>query len=523
MINRDHRPEAGEAPEERRTPAFGGGASVAQAPARLDTTAERLMPNAARTLIVVPPLLKYSAGPLLGPALLAAAARAGGHEADVLDLSIRWIRAHLPSGVAVPPSAVVGDHDKPGTLLSDLLREAFVPLIRAHLPEVDEIDGADPHLTLTCSHDVVDAAVARLVASSSGAWIRSLLAERERPDVLGVSVLFSGQVLFGLAVGIIARELWPGVRVVWGGPHVTALQDRIARDARFGRGIDAFVFGYAERTFVELLDAVARRAPLPSGCVSAGQGQMRHAADDAGLAPVFQDLELYGLPRLTLPAQASRGCSYARCGFCTYPTIEGVYRAIAEATVEPVVELARERGATVAFKDSLVLPQRLLSLAARIGGRVRWSACTKLNPALGPAALRQLAIGGCDTLEIGLETIDVESQKLIGKRQSTALFQRTLDAAAEAGIGLVVNYITGLPGTTPHEEHDELAWVQDEIRKRQPGLRAVIEHNEFQLERLSPMGQRPEPFGLRVTGEWPWSSVLCWEELDAPRTRLPVR
>jgi hypothetical protein len=33
----------------------------------------------ARAVLVVPPLLKYSAGPLLGPALLVAAARAAGH------------------------------------------------------------------------------------------------------------------------------------------------------------------------------------------------------------------------------------------------------------------------------------------------------------------------------------------------------------------------------------------------------------------------------------------------------------
>ena len=76
---------------------------------------EPLMSPTVRALLVVPPLLEYSAGPLLGPALLVAAARAAGHEADVLDLSIRWIRSHLPSCVAASPSTTLGDHDKPGT------------------------------------------------------------------------------------------------------------------------------------------------------------------------------------------------------------------------------------------------------------------------------------------------------------------------------------------------------------------------------------------------------------------------
>lgn len=478
--------------------------------------------SSARALLIVPPLLKYSAGPLLGPALLVAAARAGGHEADALDLSIRWIRAHLPPGIEAPASPVVGDHDKPGTLLSNLQRDVFAPMLREHLTDVDRLEGADPHLTLTCSHNAVKAAAVSLAASSVGTWIRKEFEARPRPDVLGVSVLFSGQVLLGLAISIVARDLWPGVRVVWGGSHVTALQERIVNDARFGRFVDAFVFGYAERTFVELLDAVARGDALPPGCVQAGSGMACRALDDPAHAPVFQDLSLYGLPRLTLPAQASRGCSYGRCEFCTYPTIEGDYRRLEDAVVEPVVVLAAAHGANVAFKDSLLVSKRLASLAESIAGRVRWSGCTKLNASLNAKALQHLANGGCDTLEVGLETIDPEQQRRIEKKQSKELFLRTLDAAADAGVGLVVNYITGFPGQDPGAAAEELGWVREEIARRS-GLRAVVEHNEFQLERLSPMAQRADAWGLEVTAEWPWASVLGWRMATGRRTLPGLR
>lgn len=477
----------------------------------------------ARALLVVPPLLKYSAGPLLGPALLVAAARAGGHEADVLDLSIRWIRAHVPRGVSTPVSPIIGDHDKPGPLLSALQHDVFTPLLRAHLTEVDPLEGADPHLTLTCSHDAIDAAAERLASSPVGEWIRAELVARPRPDVFGVSVLFSGQVLMGLAANLIARSLWPEVRIVWGGPHVTALQDRIAAERRFGRLVDAFVIGYAERTFVELLDAVASGGDLPRDCMRAGSREIRRATDDPSYAPVFQDLELYGIPRLTLPVQASRGCSYGRCEFCTYPTIEGAYRPLDDVVVEPVVQLAIQRGANIAFKDSLLVLKRLTAQAARIAGRARFSACTKLNPALDVESLRRLAHGGCDTLEIGLETIDAEQQRLIEKKQSIPLFLRTLDAAAQAGVGLVVNYITGFPGQDPAAAAGELAWVREEIRQR-PGLRAIVEHNDFQLERLSPMVRHTEALGIAITREWPWASVLEWEMTNrrVSKARLPL-
>jgi len=73
---------------------------------------------------------------------LVAAARAAGHDADTLDLSIRWIREQLPADVAMPASVVVGDHDKPGAMLSTMQREAFVPILRAHLTDFELLDDA---------------------------------------------------------------------------------------------------------------------------------------------------------------------------------------------------------------------------------------------------------------------------------------------------------------------------------------------------------------------------------------------
>ena len=160
---------------------------------------------------------------------------------------------------------------------------------------------------------------------------------------------------------------------------------------------------------------------------------------------------------------------------------------------------------------------------ARIEGRVRWSACTKLHRALDRDLLRRLAAGGCDTLEIGLETIDPEGQQRISKRQSKELFLRVLDAAAAAGVGMVVNYITGFPGEDAAAGVRDLGWVEEQLALRRPGLRAVLEHNGFQLERLSPMARRPEAFGVRVTGEWPWATVLGWEAAPVRRAaRLAV-
>ena len=48
-----------------------------------------------RSVILVPPLIKYSAGPLLWPSLLKSAARLGGHQCQVVDLKAMYIKPRV--------------------------------------------------------------------------------------------------------------------------------------------------------------------------------------------------------------------------------------------------------------------------------------------------------------------------------------------------------------------------------------------------------------------------------------------
>jgi hypothetical protein len=101
---------------------------------------------------VVPPFLTYSAGPLLGPSLLQAAARRNGYHCRLLDLNALWIRSkivvvrkatHQPLDFARP--IFVGDHDKPASVLSSSEKEFFSEYILPSLKQLSTTPRGDNH------------------------------------------------------------------------------------------------------------------------------------------------------------------------------------------------------------------------------------------------------------------------------------------------------------------------------------------------------------------------------------------
>ena len=456
-------------------------------------------------IVLIPPLLKYLAGPLLGAALLRGAAEACGHALRVVDLNARYLRTVVPTTLPVTDTPFLGDHAKPERVLTDA-QNGFRDRLQEALGRASSNAlGRDPSLSLTYGHTAVDAAAVRIADGAEGAWIADQLAAGPAPDLVGLSILYSGQVVWALAIAIVARRLWPRVPIIAGGPHVTALASEIARDSRYGTRIDGFVAGHAEQTICDCLNAAAVGAPLPPECIRAGFGQVVRARA-AGALPLFDHLDLYGVPRLILPAQTSTGCPYGQCGFCTYPAIEGRYCDLGLEQLDMVVQLAVKHAAAVAIKDSLILPSRLRQIADLIAGRVPWSACTKLDPRIDATLMAYAKARGCLTMEFGIETLVAAVQQLINKRQRPEDVVAMLDAADAAQMPLILNYITDFPFEDPREGKFWLAWLAERVRER-PRLQAMIERNRFQLERLAPLTQDPQ---IRTVETWPWASVVAW-------------
>ena len=151
-----------------------------------------------------------------------------------------------------------------------------------------------------------------------------VLEERD-PSILGISV-HTETYMNGLKIAEIAKQVNPGITVVMGGPHATALYKEVARE----RNIDIVARGEGEYTMLELADCLIKnRGSLAEvkGIAYRQNGEVkvtpeRPFINDPDELP-FPARELFPLPMYELPGQVlmSRGGCPFHCHFCAVNNI----------------------------------------------------------------------------------------------------------------------------------------------------------------------------------------------------------
>ncbi len=237
-----------------------------------------------------------------------------------------------------------------------------------------------------------------------------------------------------------------GVKVILGGPHVTALPDEAAQHS------DAIVLGEAEPHWPKVIEDL-RNNRLQS--VYSSDGEELYDLKQAPV-PRFNLLDPENYNRI--PIQTSRGCPH-NCEFCAGSRNFGPgYRqknvnqviaeieAIGEIWERPFIEFADDN----LFVDrnwSREMLERITPYGAR------WFAETDISIADEPELLRLLRPAGCYQLLIGLESLSGENLRAI---DSTGWKADRLDKYVEAvrtiqDHGVTVNtcFIVGLDGDGP--------------------------------------------------------------------------
>jgi anaerobic magnesium-protoporphyrin IX monomethyl ester cyclase len=294
--------------------------------------------------------------------------------------------------------------------------------------------------------------------------------ERERPDVLGLSVFtFNRHPSQELAK--LAKRVLPGVTIVAGGPHVTHL-DGSWLDAY--PEFDAVVRGEGEDTMLEI---VRRRAAGESLSGIPGTTTRDHRAPDR---PAIQDLDR--LPHnadhlarsigVDVPDQlryfiSSRGCPGA-CTFCNTPDFWGRrvrFRSVEDVLGELRTLRARHGLVHVSFRDDTFTAHRprTIELCRRLideGPAFLWDCQSRVN-LVDEERLRWMKRAGCHHVQYGIESGSERILKLLQKDITLDQIRHAVALTRAAGLVVSIYLISGVPEETEEDIQATLALIRE--------------------------------------------------------------
>jgi anaerobic magnesium-protoporphyrin IX monomethyl ester cyclase len=239
------------------------------------------------------------------------------------------------------------------------------------------------------------------------------------------------------------RKCRPDAYVIIGGPNPSAMPEDSLRQLN----ADVAVVGEGEDAFVRCLNAVTKGQPI--------QGVMSGVARGDIDSYAFPARDLVDWPTYTrrladepvVSLISSRGCSH-RCAFCN-SVVMGAgaplvrYRS-PENVASEVADLRRTFRCLRFNDDNFAGHPRLLELLERLAALdVVFRVFARIED-LTPTVCRALRAAGCVHVSVGLESLDPENLRVIGKGRQIG-HEENVRAAHEAGLTVRAYFMVGLP------------------------------------------------------------------------------
>ena len=337
------------------------------------------------------------------------------------------------------------------------------------------------------------------------------LIERERPDVVGVSIGTQMQLLAGLTFCRMIKESFPQIHITVGGNIITRLQEEFPTHERLFTDIfDTAIMYEGEHALLWLLEALAGErtiASVPNLIYRTSAGiqvnKEIHTEKTTALPlPDFDGLPLdsYFVPVRILPYLATRGCYWGRCTFCDHG--QGYfdqYRGMpAHQVIEQVKALKEKYHADhFLFADESYPPalfKKVIQLLVEQNVGIKWTTLIRFEETLSDPELWRLAAqSGCCTLYYGMESANERVLNLMDKHVKKSVIEKNLREAAQAGIWNHVMAFYGFPGETRHEAQETRQFLLD----NKENIHSV-ELFYFVAYRHTPMVRNPEKFGITI-------------------------
>lgn len=353
-----------------------------------------------------------------------------------------------------------------------------------------------------------------------------LLAE-VRPDVVGFSVPFPGNLFGALLLAKHLKSVNPQIKTLMGGGYPNT-ELRSLNEPRLFKYMDFVTLDDGESPWLRILEYLQGERALENlqrtfvlqnhsvlyldNCT---EKDISHV--EVG-TPDYSDLKLdkyisfievmNPMHRLWSDGRwnkltVAHGCYWKRCSFCdiTLDYIARYETAPATLLVDRIEQIIAQTGQTgFHFVDEAAPPLALRDLAIELitrGVKISWWGNIRFEKTFTPDLCRLLALSGCIAVSGGLE---VASDRLLAKMEkgvSIAQVARVTEGFTQAGIMVHAYLMYGFPTQTAQETIDSLDVV------RQLFANNVIQSgfwHRFSMTAHSPIGRHPEKFGVVKIG-----------------------
>ncbi|HUQ53307.1 MAG TPA: radical SAM protein [Gammaproteobacteria bacterium] len=363
---------------------------------------------------------------------------------------------------------------------------------------------------------------ATLVDEALAEITRQLVATH-RPDVVGMSAPFPGNVYGAFRMAQTIRAAAPAAKLVLGGGWVNT-ELRVLREPRVFDYFDYVTLDDGERPLLNLLARFAgKQAPLVRTYVRKGDtvvletnaAQHDFLQRDTGI-PTYDGLPLADyvsvmemlnpMHRLWSDGRWNKitlahGCYWKKCSFCdvSLDYIGRYDRPSADIVLERIRALIAETSQTgFHLVDEAAPPAGMRALAKRLLAEnlsITWWGNIRFEKTFTPELCGLLAEAGCVAVSGGLE---VASDRLLGlmkKGVTVEQVARVTRAFTDAGIMVHAYLMYGFPSETVQETVDALERVRQLF---EAGCIQSAYWHRFSATAHSPVGLEPEQYGITL-------------------------
>jgi radical SAM superfamily enzyme YgiQ (UPF0313 family) len=333
--------------------------------------------------------------------------------------------------------------------------------------------------------------------------------EKEKIDLLGISVISPAQVIASLTLGLMVKKAWPRIHVVIGGQWPTLYREAILQKKELFRCFDSVIVFEGESALYEL----TKRLPAKENISSIPNVLVRETAPDARLTRAEEDMDQLPCPdfdsldlkaydgskdgQISLTYETSRGCYWSKCAYCVdLPLPKPSYRTKSAALVVNDMQELKERynAHYLLFGDPGLSPRQMREISRMMmerGVKMEWWTMARLDPGFNRELFDLAHKAGLRQINFGFESASDRICRLLDKGNQRERSSRIIRECSQAGIRVDLQTMVGMPQESFEDAMETIDFLVSH--------RKFIAHVTFNTYYLTPFNfvhQNPGKYGI---------------------------